>query len=251
MNKSILYLSISVLLTYTPVFSQQKKIDHSIFQAIAYLNESKNTIDLNNALIINYISKKHQLTDLLWLDVESIHPLNDDEKHSLQEFSHQLKLKTLRNNKMIDSVYSHSNDIEHLLIWGLNSDILPFDSLCDQTIKKYKETTSNIRNQMHVVLAFEFSNSEQHWKKFEHLKSIYKNNFKNYIQNNSLVDDTWLEAALGYSLLLKNKRIPKTWINNIISAQQSNGGWKWNPNLDSESHPHSSLLALWILLDNK
>ena len=61
-------------------------------------------------------------------------------------------------------------------------------------------------------------------------------------------DDLSIEAVAilqyaGYHYLIREK-----WIMGIIGAQTNDGGWLWN-STHKETNTHTSVLALWALLE--
>ena len=41
----------------------------------------------------------------------------------------------------------------------------------------------------------------------------------------------------------------KKWLRKIINAQNSDGGWAWEPIDNKTSNLHTTIIAIWILLE--
>jgi len=63
------------------------------------------------------------------------------------------------------------------------------------------------------------------------------------------VNDDFMEGILGLVCLNKTNRITNKWISLILNAQNKDGGWSWDSNINTRSNPHTTILAYWILLE--
>jgi hypothetical protein len=60
--------------------------------------------------------------------------------------------------------------------------------------------------------------------------------------------DLWLEAMAMLSYLGAGDRFRDAWIDHVVAAQRLDGGWPERPGA-KRSDPHTTALALWVLLE--
>ncbi|MGH0033771.1 MAG: hypothetical protein ACQGVK_01945 [Myxococcota bacterium] len=60
--------------------------------------------------------------------------------------------------------------------------------------------------------------------------------------------DRWVEALVTLHYLGAGERVPAHWVKALVAAQRSDGGWPNRPRA-ATSDPHTTALALWVLLE--
>ncbi|HEX2899135.1 MAG TPA: hypothetical protein VHS96_05370, partial [Bacteroidia bacterium] len=62
----------------------------------------------------------------------------------------------------------------------------------------------------------------------------------------------WIDLKIEAAALLQaaGERVPETWIDGLIQAQQADGGWRKDMH-QPESTTHATILALWLLAESR
>jgi len=69
------------------------------------------------------------------------------------------------------------------------------------------------------------------------------------IEHQAGITDLAIEAAAMIFYAGASEKITKIWLNSLANAQQEDGGWTPGIMGLTESHPHTTYLALWVLLE--
>lgn len=154
------------------------------------------------------------------------------------------------NPKELKADYVKIIGIEHLLLWGIYSDFLPFDEECKKTIHQpLGEDSYSIRAICHILLAYD-------WAKRNNIGNeelqFFKNQFFKWKVNTQKgltflkgFTDTGMEGILAFIFMQEIHAIPLDKIKEFLYYHSSDGGYPWNEE-DLDSNFHASLIALWL-----
>lgn len=158
------------------------------------------------------------------------------------------------NPKELKTDYEKTIGIEHLLLWGIYSDFLPFDEECKNTIEQPLGYDSySTRAICHILLAYYWAKNAK--AKSEELQ-YFKNQFLKWKINiqKSLTflkgfTDTALEGLLAFIFMEDIDSLPLDTIREFTYYHSSDGGYPWDEDKNANSNFHASLVALWLVCE--
>lgn len=257
------YLFVHLLLSFfTMHFCNATNTNNSIKRSYIYLNTSilkdkriaKNiNLAYPNRIIFSYISKKiNQIRTPAYTLNKYFTPYYSDDS-SIYPYYNRLLYPT--NKYSLDSVknyISQNTNFDMAIMWSIYADTLKDSTTIfnvNNLLYKYTDTHSNVRGVAHAALVIKLVKDHDvisYIKEHLYLEKTYLDICARYLDKNKCYTDDGMEALLTFILLDRIDLIQQKWINEIISHQQADGGWKWDESR-SETHQHPTLLAYWIL----
>lgn len=228
---------------------------NSISRANTFIKQNHTHIDYNNALLNNLLIEKFpslmENANNFLLDTFAI--VHQDEViTSRYYFSALFNNETNVNWDQLEIDYTEEEGISHFLLWCLFPDFLVKDDIIDSILSSIHMET-NPRQLAHIALGISWMNelhksstyieelnisSEQIIDKLEPI----------FTQANLMINDSNLEGIVAKLILDKADNSDFRLIEQIIKAQRADGGWSYDGK-SSTSSIHSTLIALWILLE--
>lgn len=239
-----------MLLAFLPNIDGQS-IQKKTTQALFFLQNTEQPVVYNLRLLTIWLSKKYKFEKKIKADFLFSFQIIDTTDYLVVNFYNRLIHKeNQQNNDSLNRAFITLDGLDKLLLWATNTPTLPFDTACQKIAKQNINT--NIRQTAHVALAF-------HWAQ-NYMDSparvffaMYKNDLAQALQNalekEYGVNDNWLEGLIGLICINRRDLISKTAIKLILNAQNADGGWAWDRLQSTISHPHPTVLAIWILAD--
>jgi hypothetical protein len=227
----------------------QPKLIAAQKKAVSFLTQKEHLKSQNLLLIIEYLQRAYDLqisvnaTDLLHRA-----PVYEDEKQQMRYFG---KLYGVH-NKITKREITAQHGLIQLMAWSINADVYKPDGVYSKEIWRYSEAKG--RDITHAALCLAWI-KEQHMQKYianyDSLERYQVLELQTLAQNEDYSSDTGLEALvglirLGYSSLIKDEYIVE-----ILNAQLKDGGWPQMTQDDTSSNEHTTILALWVLLNRQ
>jgi hypothetical protein len=231
---------------------QAQKFKTQINQAVDYVALGNNGKSYNLIFLLKWLKKEYS-GEIYFTDFNFFDDLLFEDDYSA--FNYYQQLIGRNNRKPVDSLkqfYSETDDIRHLMLWAANPDKLDFDSICSQTVFKYAQKKSNIRQTAHVAIAYKWAQIQMPDK-----AEIYFGPFTKKlvsalifaIKSEKKPNDNMFEGLIGLICLGKSHLIKNKWKKMVVNNQNADGGWAWEPEQSKISHVHPTVLAIWILLE--
>jgi hypothetical protein len=236
------------------IHSQSKLTYKSALErSVTYLSNyiTSDTCDYNIAFLAEYLSHKYDRNDFNF----EIHNVPMRFKDNSMAYNFYWPIIGMQNKFPDDSLYyyyENTADLEHIMLWGANANKLRLDSVAKYELRRNTEGVLNIRNVYHVVLAIYWGSPKMDRADYRFVMPYKKKYFGILVEKLKHIDsanDDFMEGILGIICLNKTSQIDKEWISLILNNQNKDGGWAWEPNINKGSHPHSTILAYWILLE--
>lgn len=216
-------------------------------RAINYLNSlsEKDFPSYNQRLLLVYMHKKYKLVVAPRKNVLSISNLLPEDSVVYCCYTPLIGKKVKVNEEELLRIFTNSKGIGKLMLWGIHSGMLPLDSC----LAEFK-SIEGARDMMHAALSLYWAGSNASLSQqqlVQKLRVKYKAEFIATMNLERPITDTGMETILGLLLLKERESVSYNWIKEILAAQQANGGWSWTGVQDAKPHPHTTLLAVWIL----
>lgn len=262
------FIPIFVLLLFSELIIAQPKsaVDNAIEKGIKYLANKKGDIDPQALFILNYLHRKFNLPDSLSYKHMHQLPKTDAAQYDLN-FKNIVKFNRLiTSSYLIDSLAFQTYTVdsfknapytvmEYVMLRAIHCDLLElpekYFDLLDTLI------LSNDYFLTHAALSFIWlyqnrclsSRIQDKYRKkieFNLFKLINDKNKKNLI-------DLRIEAIVMYQFVAGRKacRFEKRQLQWIIKKQENDGGWCYFNNKYKVTSDHSTVLAVWALLEFK
>lgn len=248
-----LSISIFFLLQNPIAFGQKNNFDLAFQKSIVYLNQYtvQDTCDYNIAFLAKYLSHQYNRTDFQF-DLNNVPIKFEDQIIPANFYGPLIGLKSPLTNDSLVATYQKTVGIEHILLWGIYADRLSLDSNAKIVFFENSMPHANIRNVCHVAIAIYWANNKISRKDKNYLRKFrnkYLTNLKTGLKKNNQVNDDLLECMVGLLYMGKMDLVSKQVVENMIKTQNPDGGWAWDRSLSEKSHPHTTILAYWILLE--
>lgn len=224
----------------------QKKLIH-YFRNFNYQNHKS----LNERLLLVHLDSRYSLYLSLPKNFLNLKITYGEDSLVGKYYYRLIHRKYKFNVKELKQDYEKTRGIEHLLLWGIYPDFLPFDEECLNTLHQPLGYDSySLRMICHLALAY-------HWaKSFAQLDSstqkIWTERFHQWqenIQKGLLYEkgytDTGIEALLAYVFMDKFQEIPLRSLEEFLFYDRVEEGYPWDTQ-NKESNHHASLVALWL-----
>lgn len=227
----------------------QLKADKAIKNSLHFLQSKRPIKSQNLLMLLQYLEKNYGIADDFevnkYLRQE---PVYDDEKEQMKFFGRLYGKKS--NFKKED--LEHLTGVVKLMAWSINADRFKPDKTYFDDLWNYSGNLD--RDLPHAALCLAWMREQGLDRSIPNSDSLYKLQVKNLLalaEKEDYTNDTGLEALVGLIRLEKSDSIQGTWINKIIDAQNKDGGWCIIPTENGISNEHSTILALWVLVDFK
>lgn len=199
----------------------------------------------NQRLLMVYLHNKYKLAQTPRKNVLSISNLLPEDSVVYCCYTPLIGKKVKVDEEELFRIFTKSNGIGKLMLWGIHSEKLPIDSCLADF-----ESIEGARDMMHAALSLYWAGSNASLSQqqlVQKLRIKYKAEFIATMNLERPITDTGMEAILGLLFLKERESVSYNWIKEILAAQQANGGWSWTGEQDAKPHPHTTLLAVWIL----
>lgn len=216
-------------------------------RAVSYLNSlSENEFpSYNQRLLLVYLHNKYKLPQAPRKNILKISSLLPEDSVVFCCYKPLIDKKNKVNNSNLLKLYAVTNGIGKLMLWGIHSQKLPLDSCMPEF-----RNVQGVRDMMHAALSLYWAGAAailSHRQEILHLRAGYSSAFKTAMEYEKPITDTGMEAILGLLLLNERDSVAYSWIKELLFAQHADGGWSWTGEQNAKPHPHTTLLAIWIL----
>lgn len=206
-----------------------------------------------NRIIFSYVIKKINGKSAPRNIVDgSYTPYFDDDKAMYPYYNRLINPDFYVPIDSIKKYIKHNIDFDRAIMWAIYADKIPDSTEIDYIntlLHRYTDTNANVRGTAHAALVIKLLKDHQliHYiKEYKNLEQSYIQTCIRYLNIKKCYTDDGMEAILTFILLDRIDLIQQKWIDEIISHQQADGGWKWDESR-IETHQHPTLLAYWIL----
>jgi hypothetical protein len=230
-----------------------KKIQTPLNRTVVFLQNyfSSDTCDYNIAFLAKYLSVKYHRDDLHF-DFDHIPARLEDHLIPYNFYAPLIGLKIKQDEDSLYQTYEGTVGLEHLMLWAVHAEKISLDSIAKKTILDNIQQTANIRNICHVAISISWARNHMKAKDHQFIASVEKeitNVMVQKLNSKKNIDDDFMEGVVGLICLNKKKRIKNDQLDLLLSTQNQDGGWAWVYQDISFSHPHTTILAYWILLE--
>jgi len=248
-----LLLIISISCVQLTIYSQKKGlVQQPLKNSIVFIDSYtiSDSCDYNIAFLATYLSHTYNL-DAFHFDLQKVPVLFNDNWNCFNFYGPLIGLKSPLSKDSLVATYRATHGIEHILLWGIYADELSLDSTAQRVFYENSLPHANVRNVCHVAISLYWAKNKMARADKNYLvkfRNKYITNLKNGLVKMDQVNDDLLECMVGLLCMNKFEKIPKLLIDNLIKAQNADGGWAWDRSINTKSHPHTTVLAYWILL---
>lgn len=223
--------------------------DQSVKFIHRYLNAD--TVDYNLYLLLNYLQTNKEIKDFSF-DATKQSPRYNDNIVPFNFFNSIIGAPNLFATDSLFKTYASTKEIEHLMLWGANSKLLTLDENAKTFLSVNSNDSANIRTLCHIAISIRWAKGKMSGsdKKFiERFKKKYIKILICQLDKMKEVNDDFTEGLVGLICLGAKHKIKPVWITMLKKAQNTDGGWCWGGKDELQSHPHTTILAYWIVTD--
>ncbi len=221
--------------------------------SVDYLNKylDSDSCDYNLLLLLKHINYSSQLNDLN-INLSSDLPRFSDNEIPFNFYSSVIGQSNKQYDDSLQKTYTLTKGIEHCMLWGANADKLEID---DEVLKLLNENTTNdahIRTLCHIAISIDWAQkkmSTANNKIIEKYKNRYAQILIQQLDQMKEVNDDFMEGTIGLVCLGKKNKIKKKWVQMIVSSQNKDGGWSWDNKNETQSHPHTTIIGYWVIVE--
>lgn len=227
---------------------EQADLDSALVKGVRYLNALPESgfPSYNQRLLLVYIARQYRLPLPPSPNTLQLKMLPEEDVPVYQFYQRLIQKKFRPDVKKLTAYFHQTTGIQRIMIWGLYPERLPLDSQCLVAF----ETATGIRNIAHAALALRWSeekSSERQKERLKHLYDQYAQLLLGDLLKENPAGDSGMEGIVGLEGLHRRNAINYRWIQTILQHQQADGGWAFAPGKGSDSNPHTTLLAIWIV----
>ena len=241
-----------ILLLISCDTSVSTKTDISIQKTLNYIEKKGSNFELSTGVFLDYLHLKFPEENIpSFLEVYGDLKVFDKEEAKTT----RLYKKLVDKNFIFDTniaEYQENTPINNLQYLMLNSLYCNQISIQDDFFQKIdKQNALGGYFMTHAVLAIHFLEANQctHQQDLRSIKQTQSKLLKKEIDKPSS-NDLQYEAIALLKLIHPATSITPQWVQSIIQAQQEDGGWQ-RVKSKQKTNDHTTLLALWVLLDSK
>jgi hypothetical protein len=225
-------------------------------KAISYLNASSDTVSFtyNLRLLYAHILSKYNFRNKINLNQLNFIPKTPEDIDASVFYTPLIDINYGGSNADLIKKYESSLDYDHFILWGLYPNQLPWDSVCQALWNEILLPGCNVRRTAHAALGYYLAKDALNKSFKEKLEKDIPAIVKNLLISIPIErpeTDNGLEGILALILFEKQSEIRSRWISDIIDKQLQDGGWAWDGKANNNSHPHPTVLALWVLSEVK
>lgn len=240
-----------VVLLFFAFFAKGQNLDSSMQRAILFLHQQAPSNSYNIQFLFTLLARQYSFEKQLLFSIDTMQIKYGDDAVVYNFYNKLLGNNNKQNEDSLANYYSNSLDLDHLLLWGANPQLLPLDSTCQTFVQHHLTDSTNIRQLAHIALAFSWakaqgSNKDLVFIRFHQTKLLHL--LLKYIDKQLICSDNWMEGLVALVCLDKEELILDDWIKAIRDGQSLDGGWSWNARVNERAHHHTTILALWVLL---
>lgn len=142
-----------------------------------------------------------------------------------------------------------AGSISNVTVQAANCDHIPLPSNFDETLQQNAAKGTYYLTHTALSLKFMEENGCEISNKSQQLKETVATDMVELINDPKTVADLRYEAIALLMYMGHRNLVKDVWIEQILTEQQNDGGWRQDLTVTSESNDHSSVLALWALLE--
>ncbi len=222
------------------------------FQKFDYLSYPS----LNQKLLLFWLNKKYQLKLPLPKDFLNMKLVYAEDSLVKKYYLRLIEPKFSCNIKELQQDYNKTQDIEHLLLWSIYPNILPFDKECETTVFEPNTNDSySVRRICHLLIAYHWAYNHSQYKipdsisvHFEVHSPYWKQNILDYLRYDKGYSDTAIEGMLALSFMNQLHDLPMQSFLEFLFFPSNDGGYPWDKDYQ-KSNFHASLVALWFICE--
>lgn len=227
-----------------------KNLEENKKDAINYLNEGKSSLEV--MLVYNFLQQENDLPDLEYTsklraqfkylsDLESLNTNDASELNTLRRF-----WKFVDPEYKIDSAnFYGATGMDSITIQGLYCDLFNVSSDSFFTLLESQLIGSDYRT-THALFAFNLALKNDCFEEALYLNTLKKFEERTNVMINDRSEWTDLHIETLAFMLEANMKYKKSWIKQVLKAQQKDGGWKGKSSNET-SNPHTTILAIWLI----
>lgn len=249
---NIKYLYSILLILFLPLSCKKNtnKHDVSIKKSFEYIRERGGKFDASTGLFIGFLSKKFEQANIPKLtDVyDSMNIFNEHPSTKLYQRlvrSHSISKEDIEQYRASIPL----NRLQYIMLAGMYCDQVPLTDDFSQKVKQQTDLDGYFLT--HAALSIHFTKCLK-CPISDELKSIENQQIqllKQLIETTDIQDLKYETIAI-LKLMRPHTQIKQEWVKEILDLQLEDGGWARVSQLKT-SNDHTTLLALWVLLESK
>jgi len=248
----ITILSLVVLGNFT-CKKQYKVKDLVIDKTVRYIEEKGTDFELSTGLFLNYLTQKFPQERIPQFEgIYGSLDVFENEAYAKQQLYQRLVNPNYRISVSALVNYTKNNpteDLQYVMLAGMYCDQIPLTDLYWEKIKAQNALGGYFLTHAILSLHFLSCNQCEVSNKLSKIKKEQALQLQKLIETTSIIDLKY-EAIAILKLVAPQTRIKEEWVTQIIENQYKNGAWSANPGRQAPND-HTTLLALWVLLESK
>lgn len=239
-----------VLILSVPIANAQLHTDSlqiATKRAVSYLNSLSESEfpSYNQRFLLVYLHSKYNLIEAPRKNILKISTRLPEDSVVYCCYAPLIGEKLKVSKEDLFRKFAGAKGIDKLMLWGIHAKKLPLDSCLTEF-----DNVQGARDMMHAALSLYWAGRDgslSHEQVIQQCRAKYKAEFIAAMNYEKPTTDTGMEAILGLLLLNERESVSYSWVKELLAAQQANGGWSWTGEQNAKPHPHTTLLAVWIL----
>lgn len=226
--------------------ANRKPEEKAVEKAQQYLKDNISRVDPATRLILDYVQRRFNLDKSLNKDAYPITTKVGGASTS-QEIDYILRIAYPDNIHAV-SPGNISNTLMITNIYSANCDHLNPPAVFWKTIRENVDKGGYLLTHNALAFAMLKDNDCPVPDNIEAMKPLIFSRIAKIAEDKSVTPDLRYEAAALLFLNSRHDLVEKSWIDQIVKEQRTDGGWTAIPG-EKTNDPHATLLAMWAILE--